>query len=118
MDVSKLRREYTHQGLTRDSLNADPIKQFELWFDEARQAPIKDPTAMSLATAKSNGEVGVRTVLLKVYDPQGFVFFTNYSSNKSQHIAENPNVALLRGLNWIARSRSPVLPAVSRPRNP
>lgn len=103
MDISNLRRDYRHQGLNRDSLNADPIKQFDQWFEEARQTDIKDPTAMSLATANANGEVGVRTVLLKLYDQKGFVFFTNYESAKARHISENPQVALL--FPWLDQDR-------------
>lgn len=103
MDISNLRRDYGHQGLSRASLRADPIEQFDHWFEEARQTDIKDPTAMSLATANANGEVSVRTVLLKLYDQKGFVFFTNYESAKARHISENPRVALL--FPWLDQDR-------------
>jgi pyridoxamine 5'-phosphate oxidase len=95
VDISNLRRDYDHVGLTRNDLNPDPIQQFEQWFAEARQTDMTDPTAMSLATADADGEVGIRTVLLKYFDQNGFVFFTNYSSLKARHITQNPNVALL-----------------------
>jgi len=94
-DISNIRREFNHSGLSREDLDADPITQFEHWFDDARQADIKDPSAMSLATANAQGEVSIRTVLLKIFDRKGFVFFTNYESAKARHIAENPHVALL-----------------------
>lgn len=94
-DIGNLRREYDHAGLSRKDLNPDPIIQFEHWFEDARQADIKDPSAMSLATANRQGEISIRTVLLKIFDQHGFVFFTNYESTKARHIAENPNVALL-----------------------
>ncbi len=102
-DVSDLRREYLQQGLSRDDLDPDPFKQFEHWFEQARNARIQDPTAMSLATAGADGEVSVRTVLLKLYDQRGFVFFTNYSSAKARQIAENPRVALL--FPWLELDR-------------
>ncbi|MCK5665268.1 MAG: pyridoxamine 5'-phosphate oxidase family protein, partial [Thiotrichaceae bacterium] len=78
MDLGNIRRVYDQTGLSRDTLNPDPIIQFEQWFNEALKTDIKDPSAMSLATANKQGEVSLRTVLLKTYDQQGFVFFTNY----------------------------------------
>lgn len=95
MDLTDLRRDYNHGGLSREQLDPDPIRQFDFWFKEAAQTDIKDPSAMSLATANANGEVGIRTVLLKIFDARGFVFFTNYSSSKARHIEQNPQVALL-----------------------
>jgi pyridoxamine 5'-phosphate oxidase len=94
-DIGNLRREYNHGGLSRKDLNPDPIIQFEHWFADAQKSDIKDPSAMSLATANRQAEISIRTVLLKIFDSQGFVFFTNYESAKAKHIAENPNVALL-----------------------
>jgi pyridoxamine 5'-phosphate oxidase len=95
MDLADIRREYGQGELTRQDLNADPILQFDSWFKQAQQSEIKDPSAMSLATADASSEVSVRTVLLKIYDQQGFVFFTNYESAKARQISENPKVALL-----------------------
>lgn len=103
MDLTKLRREYAHEGLRRNALNPDPVAQFDEWFNEAQQSAIQDPSAMSLATANVRGEVSIRTVLLKIYDHRGFVFFTNYSSSKSRDIRENPNVALL--FPWLEQDR-------------
>ncbi len=95
MDLTALREEYTRNGLTRDDLESDPYKQFEQWFQQATEAELSEPNAMSLATASAKGEPSIRTVLLKYFDAQGFVFFTNYESIKAQQIAENPHVALL-----------------------
>lgn len=95
MDLTDLRRDFDHPGLHRNDLDPDPIAQFDQWFEEARNTEMKDPSAMSLATANAKGEVSIRTVLLKIYDEQGFVFFTNYESVKARHIKENANVALL-----------------------
>ncbi len=104
MEITDLRREYNHQGaLKRSDLDADPIMQFDIWFSQARQSSIHDPSAMSLATADSQGQVTLRTVLLKIYDERGFVFFTNYESTKAKQIADNNQVALL--FPWIELDR-------------
>ncbi|MDJ0731302.1 MAG: pyridoxamine 5'-phosphate oxidase [Crocosphaera sp.] len=95
MDLTALREEYTRNGLTRDDLESNPFKQFEKWFQQATEAELPEPNAMSLATASATGEPSIRTVLLKYFDQKGFVFFTNYESRKAQQIEENPNVALL-----------------------
>lgn len=95
MDIGALREEYTRHGLSHKNLDPDPFKQFETWFQQACEAELPEPNAMSLATASANGEPSLRTVLLKYFDTQGFVFFTNYESNKAQQIEENPYVALL-----------------------
>lgn len=95
MDVSQFRREYLKGGLFRKSLDSDPINQFTEWFEQARKTAIADPTAMILATVDSDGQPSQRTVLLKYYDDQGFVFFTNYGSRKAQEIKENKKVSLL-----------------------
>ena len=95
MDISEYRREYMRDGLSRELLNADPYKQFETWFKQACEVDIVDANAMSLATVSSEGKPSLRTVLLKTFDEKGFVFFTNLSSQKSQEIKVNSNVALL-----------------------
>ena len=97
-----IRQGYKNKGLDKEDLNADPIVQFESWFEEAKKAePL--PTAMSLATVNNIGEPTVRTVLLKLFDKKGFVFFTNYKSRKAVHITNKPNVAVL--FNWVALER-------------
>ena len=103
MDIGTLRREYRREGLRRESLAADPFKQFETWFQEALEAGIQDPDGMSLATAATDGQPTLRTVLLKSFDHRGFVFFTNYGSLKARQIAENPQVALL--FPWLILDR-------------
>ena len=95
MDISEYRREYMRDGLSRELLNADPYKQFETWFKQACAVDIVDANAMSLATVSAEGKPSLRTVLLKTFDERGFVFFTNLSSQKSQEITVNANVALL-----------------------
>lgn len=95
MDIGALREEYTHNGLSRENLETEPFKQFETWFKQAVKAELLEPNAMSLATASAKGEPSLRTVLLKYFDSRGFVFFTNYESNKAKQIEENSSVALL-----------------------
>jgi pyridoxamine 5'-phosphate oxidase len=103
MDISALRREYTQQGLRRQDLDPDPLRQFEQWFQQACQAELLEPNAMILATATAQGKPFQRTVLLKYFDVQGLVFFTNYESRKAQQIAENHHVSLL--FPWYALER-------------
>lgn len=95
MDIGALRSEYTQAGLSRDNLAANPFLQFETWFKQANEAKLAEVNAMQLATASPQGKPTLRTVLLKAFDEQGFVFYTNYHSQKAQQIAENPQVAAL-----------------------
>ena len=95
MDIGDYRREYTKDGLNKKDLSDSPFEQFEKWFTQAMDANIPDASAMSLATASADGKPTQRTVLLKTFDEKGFVFFTNYSSQKSKQIEENNNVSLL-----------------------
>ena len=101
--IADLRREYTTLGLKREDLDPNPVAQFRLWFDQAREAGLLEPNAMTLATADRSGFVTARTVLLKAYDDRGFVFFTNYTSQKALQIAENPHAALL--FPWLPLER-------------
>ena len=100
-DLSSLRKEYLQSGIVRDDLKISPIEQFSLWFSQAVDAEIIEPTAMSLATADDS--ISIRTVLLKYFDEKGFVFFTNYESKKSRQIQKNPQAAIL--FPWLALER-------------
>lgn len=102
-EIQHLREDYKHEPLGEESLDADPIAQFRLWFEQARASGIPEPNAMTLGTADKSGRVSCRTVLLKAYDERGFVFFTNYGSRKAAQIAENPRAALL--FPWVALAR-------------
>ncbi|MCK5895476.1 MAG: pyridoxamine 5'-phosphate oxidase [Cocleimonas sp.] len=95
MDLGDYRRDYTKGGLRRKELSESPFEQFEKWFLQADQAGVQDASAMSLATVSSKGVPSLRTVLLKTFDEQGFIFYTNYGSQKSQEIEQNSHVALL-----------------------
>ena len=100
-DLSNLRKEYLQSGIIKEDLSQNPIEQFSLWFSQAMEADIIEPSAMSLAT--SDDSIGIRTVLLKYYDERGFVFFTNYESKKSKQIQNNPQAAIL--FPWLALER-------------
>ena len=100
-DLSNLRKEYLQSGIIKEDLSQNPIEQFSLWFSQAMEADIIEPSAMSLAT--SDDSIGIRTVLLKYFDERGFVFFTNYESKKSKQIQNNPQAAIL--FPWLALER-------------
>jgi len=93
-NLSKMRQEYTTQGLAEKDLLSDPIQQFELWFNQAIQADILEPNAFTLATVGKDMCPSIRTVLLKIYDQSGFVFFSNYKSKKAVQIEENDKCAI------------------------
>jgi len=95
MNVSALRRSATGFALDREDLADDPVIQFEEWFRYACETVPMDPNAVSLSTVDSQNKPSSRTVLLKYFDENGFVFFTNFESKKAEHIVANPNVALL-----------------------
>lgn len=83
------------KGLNEEDLNKDPIKQFEQWFEQAMEVKLREPNAFVLATVGKDMMPSTRTVLLKIFDEKGFVFFTNYKSKKAKDIAENPKVSAL-----------------------
>ena len=91
------------EGLVKADLLSDPIKQFERWYAQTLETELAEPNAVALATVDAQGQPWQRMVLLKLFDEQGFVFFTNYASRKSTHIAGNPHVSLL--FPWQALGR-------------
>ncbi len=93
--LQKLRKEYTLKKLNEDDVKEFPIDQFNLWFDEAVNANVLEPNAMSLSTSTFNGKPSSRMILLKKVTDEGFTFFTNYESRKSKNIIQNPYGALL-----------------------
>jgi pyridoxamine 5'-phosphate oxidase len=94
MTISDLRRDYPGTPLLEEEAGEDPLALFGRWFEQVR-ATEADPTAMSLATATRDGRPSVRVVLLKAFDPRGFVFYTNYDSRKARDIMENNRASLL-----------------------
>lgn len=95
MDIAEIRRQYGAYELHRSDLHADAIQQFGIWLNQAIESQLfKDPTAMCVATVDDSGMPSQRVVLLKEFDEQGFVFYTNLESNKAKQIASNPKVCL------------------------
>ena len=103
MDLTSLRAKYTTRGLDIKDLNSNPFLQFELWFKQAMEAKLIEPNAFSLATVGTDMMPSIRTVLLKIFDEKGFVFFTNYKSNKAKQIEQNPKAAAL--FAWLELER-------------
>jgi pyridoxamine 5'-phosphate oxidase len=100
----KIRREYISKGFARKDLSENPFTQFDKWISEAIDAGLDMPNAMSLATSSlATGDTSLRTVLLKSFDENGFVFFTNYDSKKATQINSNPKAALL--FPWLTLDR-------------
>ena len=94
MDLESLRREYLHGGLSREDLVENPIEQFRIWMQQAIDLKVGDPTAMTIATVAANGQPSQRIVLLKHFDDEGFVFYTNYSSRKADELNQNSKISL------------------------
>ena len=116
MDIADLRQEYTKGGLHREDLPVNPLELFEKWLRQACDAKLPDPTAMSVATVDGSGKPYQRIVLLKHYDEQGFVFYTNLGSRKAQHIAKNNQVSLL--FPWHNLDRQVHVTGVAEPLSP
>jgi len=94
-DIARLRIDYKKGALDEEHADADPIRQFARWWDEAVRSELPEVNAMVLATADANGRPSARAVLLKGFDASGFVFYTNYESRKGRELADNPAAALL-----------------------
>src|ERR1700761_4255373 len=94
LSLADLRDEYGREPLSEQNCETNPIVQFERWFKDVQAADIKEPNAMTLATATVDGRPSARIVLLKEVSDLGFVFYTNYSSRKAQEIETNPYAAL------------------------
>jgi len=107
MDISKLRREYKKDKLDLNTLDPNPVKQFEKWFEDAKNSEMPDPNGMSLATVDLESQPSLRTVLLKYFDESGFVFFTNYDSRKAREIDGNSKVSLM--FPWIILERQVII---------
>lgn len=94
INLFDLRREYASRELSRSSVAADPFEQFTAWLNEAADSQVIDVNAMTVCTVDAVGKPSSRVVLLKGYDEHGFVFFTNYASNKARDLEVNANVSL------------------------
>lgn len=95
LSIADIRKDYKMHSLNETEVSADPMDQFTVWWNDAIKSEIEEVNAMTLATATKNGIPSARIVLLKGYDPNGFVFFTNYQSHKGQELEENPLASLV-----------------------
>ena len=93
--IAAIRTEYRHLTLSEADVDADPIKQFDRWWQQAISAEAAEVNAMTLATASAEGIPDARIVLLKDITKEGFVFFTNYESSKGSQLQDNPHAALV-----------------------
>ncbi len=107
MDLADFRKEYSDRGLGRDEILRDPIAQFTEWFAQATALKVHEPNAMTLATVNPEGAPSQRTVLLKSFDEEGFVFFSNYASRKAHHLVEDSRVSLL--FPWVTLERQVII---------
>lgn len=93
-DLAQLRRDYGNRPLLESDVNSDPLVQFRGWLAEAVEHQLMEPNGMTLSTVDATGQPWSRTVLLKGCDERGFVFFTNYESDKGRQLAHEPRCAL------------------------
>ncbi|HEX6181188.1 MAG TPA: pyridoxamine 5'-phosphate oxidase [Chitinophagaceae bacterium] len=93
--VTDIRKDYRLQSLSESDIAANPVQQFTTWWNDVLTSEISEPNAMTLATASSDGLPSARIVLLKGFDDDGFVFFTNYNSFKGMQLQENPRACLV-----------------------
>lgn len=93
--IAQIRQEYATQVLLEGDLAPDPIQQFSKWWQQVIDSQVTEPNAMTLATASADGMPTARVVLLKGFDEEGFVFYTNYNSYKGLQLSENPRACLV-----------------------
>lgn len=94
-DIENLRQDYNAASLNETDVDANPMRQFDKWFNEAINYKVHEPNAMTLATASHDGRPSARIVLLKGFSDDGFKFYTNYLSRKGKEISKNPLGALI-----------------------
>ncbi|NJP51337.1 pyridoxamine 5'-phosphate oxidase [Streptomyces sp. SBST2-5] len=112
-DLAAMRKQYRSEGLLESDLAATPVEQFARWFKQAAtEGGLFEPNAMIVSTADARGRPSSRTVLLKHFDDEGFVFYTNYESRKGRDLAENPYVSLL--FPWHGMARQVIVNGVAR----
>ena len=102
-NLAHLRKSYERDALDEAASLADPLKQFEHWLQQALDAQLPEPTAMTLATVGSEGRPSTRIVLLKGLDARGIVWYSNYQSRKGRELAANPHAALQ--FHWVELER-------------
>ena len=102
-DLAQLRKSYEKAKLDESASKADPVEQFGVWFQQALDARVPEPNAMTLATVGESGRPSTRVVLIKGYDARGLVWFTNYESRKGRELLVNPQAALQ--FHWVELER-------------
>jgi pyridoxamine 5'-phosphate oxidase len=103
MNIADLRKSYEKAELNENASHADPLKQFEQWLQEAIASEVPEPNAMTLATVGNDLRPSTRVVLIKGFDADGIVWYTNYASRKGQELAGNPFAALQ--FHWVELER-------------
>ncbi len=103
MNIADLRKSYEKAELSEEASHADPLRQFDQWFNEALKSELPEPNAMTVATVGSDLRPSTRVVLIKGYDERGIVWYTNYGSRKGQELAGNPWAALQ--FHWVELER-------------
>ena len=103
MDIASLRKSYERDELDETASAADPMEQFQRWFEQALNAQLPEPNAMTLATVGADGRPSTRVVLIKGYDASGIVWYTNYGSRKARELAHQPLAALQ--FHWVELER-------------
>ena len=101
--IADLRKSYERDELDESASAADPLQQFERWFQQALAAELPEPNAMTVATVGADGRPSTRVVLIKGYDARGIVWYTNYDSRKGRELAGNPHAALQ--FHWVELER-------------
>lgn len=109
-EQKKLKEQYSTAGLDKESVDSDPTAQFKIWFKQACDAKIDEPNAMMLATLSAMPAPTQRTVLMKEFDQDGFVFFTNHHSRKGRDMAKNTSVSAV--FPWYALHRQVIIEGV------
>ena len=105
--LEALRLKYSEEGLEQKNLNTDPLLQFQTWYQQAVDSGMSEPNGMCLATATRSAAPSLRTVLMKSYDKNGFIFYTNFGSRKAKQITENNQVSLI--FPWISLHRQVII---------
>jgi len=103
MNLADLRKSYERDALDENASAADPLQQFERWLQQALDAQVPEPNAMTLATVGADGRPSTRVVLVKGFDARGIVWYTNYQSRKGRELAGNPFAALQ--FHWVELER-------------
>ena len=106
-NLQVLRQRFSEQGLGREEVSADPFQQFGRWFDQTLESDTAEPNGMTLSTVSESGRPSQRTVLMKSWDENGFVFYTNHTSRKGQQMLNNQSVSVL--FPWLALHRQIII---------